>query len=169
MQNNDVNNKMQENESQSRRARGLEKTYFNYPLAFFLSTGVGILLLGTVWMLHSFAKVDAFSTLVFATLIYVILVAVIISALAIVGRTTKRHEIMLHRFDRMLDNMVFPYVITNSTGIIVKYNHAAKSIFEKNTFTIKRSKNMKSRFTNIRNNNCITVKFLGYNKVADVI
>ncbi|MBE6538103.1 MAG: hypothetical protein E7671_01390 [Ruminococcaceae bacterium] len=136
MQNNDVNNKTQGNESQSRRARGLEKTYFNYPLAFFLCTGAGVLLLGGAWMLHSFAKIEAFSILVFATLIYFISVAVIISSLAIVGRTTKRHEIMLHRFDRMLDNMVFPYIITNSTGIIVKYNHAAKSIFEKNTFTL---------------------------------
>lgn len=131
MQNNDMEKKTKESGAARVRSSRRESSYFNYPLAFFLCTGAGVLLLFAVWALHFFAHTDTFSTLVFATVIYVLAISVIIFSIAMGGRTATRREIMLHRFDRMLDNMVFPYVITNSAGIIVKYNHSARALFEK--------------------------------------
>lgn len=126
MENNEMNNG-----GGIRRRSGGDKTYFNYPLAFLLCTGLGIAVLGIVWLISCLTDIEAFSLLVFATVVYIFAVCVIVAALAISGRTATRREIMLHRFDRMLDSMVFPYIITNAEGIIVKHNHAAHAIFER--------------------------------------
>lgn len=106
-----------------------ERTFFNFPLAFFLCMGAGAVTLGAAWALHSFTELDTSSVLVFGTVIYAFLATVIVVSLAIRGRITSRHEVILHRFDRMLDNMVFPYIITNSDGLIIKHNNAAERLF----------------------------------------
>lgn len=108
-----------------------KNTYFNYPLAFFLCTGIGALILALVWIVSVFTDVKGLSLLGFATVLYAFSVFAVVTMLAILGRTATRRELILHRFDRMLDNMVFPYIITNEKGIIVKHNHAAHEIFEK--------------------------------------
>lgn len=133
MQNNDKTSQPREN---GRRGKYGEKTYFNYRLAFLLCVATGAMVLCLAWLLYALAKTSVISTLVFSTIIYIFLIAVIIASLAISGRTATRRELMLHRFDRMLDNMVFPYIITNSNGIIVKHNHAARDLFEKKTLNI---------------------------------
>lgn len=126
MENNEMNNV-----GRYRRTHGGDKIYFNYPLAFFLCTGIGIIVLGIVWLISLLTELEAFSLLVFASVVYLFAVCVVVAALAISGRTATRREIILHRFDKMLDSMVFPYIITNSEGFIVKHNHAAHAIFEK--------------------------------------
>ncbi len=128
MQNNDKTNQTKEG---SLRISSGEKTYFNYRLAFLLSVAAGAFVLALAFTIYAVAKTSALSTLVFSTIIYVFFVAIIVVSLAFSGRTATRRELILHRFDRMLDNMVFPYIITNSSGIIVKYNHAAHDLFEK--------------------------------------
>ena len=126
MENNEMNR-----QPRTRRTVRSDKTYFNYPLAFFLCTGLGILVLGLVWLISSFSDIGSFSLLIFATVAYLFALCVVVSALVISGRTATRRELMLHRFDKMLDNMVFPYIITNANGIVVKHNHAARALFEK--------------------------------------
>ncbi len=113
-----------------------DKTYFNFRLAFFLCVAAGLFTLGLLWCLYSLTDVGFLAALIFSTVVYVFFSAVIISSLAVIGRTATRQELMLHRFDRMLDSMVFPYIITNSNGIIVKHNNAAKELFEKKTLNI---------------------------------
>ena len=130
MQNSDVKEPVKEKSSIRARAHR-DRSFFNYPLAFFLCTGVGIALLFVLWALHFLTQTDAFSMLVFATSIYLIAVGVIIFSIALLGKRATRREIILHRFDRMLDDMVFPYIITNSAGVVVKYNHAARNLFDK--------------------------------------
>ena len=129
MENKEMNNKETEKRAQKSRVR--EKTYFNFPLAFFLSIGTGLLLIGTAWILRSFSEISAFALLMIATFVYIVALCVIVAVLAIGGRSATKRELILHRFERMLDNMVFPYIITNTDGVIVKYNHAAKRIFQK--------------------------------------
>ncbi len=125
-------NNNETNLSQNQTIRkGKNKSFFNYPLAFFLCIGLGALILGIVWLISVFTEVGGFSLLVFATVMYIFAVFAVVTLLAILGRTATRRELILHRFDRMLDNMVFPYIITNEKGIIVKHNHAAHELFEK--------------------------------------
>lgn len=131
MENNDMNHQPKEDSASVRHKLRREKTYFNYPLAFFLCTGLGLIMLGVVWLISTLTDVRAISILVFATVVYVFAVCVIVSSLAISGRIATRRELLIHRFDRMLDNMVFPYIITNAEGVVVKYNNAAKAIFSK--------------------------------------
>ena len=115
-----------------KRVRSTQKnTYFNYPLAFFLCSGSGALILALVWLVSVFADIKGSSLLILATVLYAVAVFTVVALLAILGRTATRRELILHRFDRMLDNMVFPYMITNEKGIIVKHNHAAHELFEK--------------------------------------
>lgn len=109
--------------------------YFNYPLAFILCLSVTIVTLCIVGALMLSVETDPVSTFVWATVIYVFAVASIVSAIGFFGRSVARHETILHRFDKMLDSMVFPYIITNKNGIIVKHNSAARSLFEKRTFS----------------------------------
>lgn len=129
MENNEMNKKETEKSTKNSQMNG--KTYFNFPLAFFLSIGTGLLLIGTAWILRSFSEISAFALLLIATLVYVAALCVIIVVLAVGGRSATKRELILHRFERMLDNMVFPYIITNTDGVIVKYNNSAKRIFQK--------------------------------------
>lgn len=124
-------NKEPENTSPRRKTAqdGKKPTFFNFPLAFFLCVGAGAAVLASVWALHAFSSAEPLSLLVFGTVIYVFLVLLIVISLALGGRSASRREIILHRFDRMLDNMVFPYIITNSSGLIIKQNRAAEKLF----------------------------------------
>ncbi len=126
-----MNNNENKAPDREKRIVGKRNTYFNYPLAFFLCTGIGALILSLVWLVSAFTEIGGFSLLVFATVLYAFAVFTVVTLLAILGRTATRRELILHRFDRMLDNMVFPYIITNENGIIVKHNHAAHELFEK--------------------------------------
>lgn len=123
MQNNDQNSKRI-----SRRSRG---TFFNYPLAFFICTGAGVLAVLIAWLIVFLSDADPRTVLLASSITYVLVTVAAIVVLLISNKTASKHEIVLHRFDKMLDNMVFPYIITNSSGIIVKYNNAAKMLFEK--------------------------------------
>ena len=127
-----MNNNNNENKNPNEKRRiGKKNTYFNYPLAFFLCTGVGALILSLVWLVSAFTEIGGFSLLVFATVLYAFAIFAVVTLLAILGRTATRRELIIHRFDKMLDNMVFPYIITNEKGIIVKHNHAAHELFHK--------------------------------------
>ncbi|MEE0968963.1 MAG: DHH family phosphoesterase, partial [Clostridia bacterium] len=139
MQNNDSPNTKSSRSVNDKNSQ--PSTYFNYRLAFFLCIAAGIAVLGISWCIYALTNLSLLPTLLVSTVIYIIATAVIILSLAVSGRTATRRELMIHRFDRMLDNMVFPYIITNSDGIIVKHNHAAKCLFQKKTFSIMPSVN----------------------------
>lgn len=114
----------------SEPVRGKSMTYFNYPLAFFLCVGAGAVVLLAVWLLGMLTDISVKSLLLLASVLYVIAVAAIVAGLAVSRRSATRREILIHRFDKMLDNMVFPYIITNADGILIKNNHAADKMFE---------------------------------------
>ena len=126
-----MNNNENKTPEKEKRNLAQKDSYFNYQLAFFLCTGIGVLILSLVWLVSAFTHIGGFSLLIFATVLYAFAVFAVVTLLAIIGRTATRRELILHRFDKMLDNMVFPYIITNEKGIIVKHNHAAHDIFEK--------------------------------------
>ncbi len=116
-------------------AAGKTPTYFNFRLACILCIAAGALTFALTACLYALADIGTAAAIIFASLTYSVLVAAVILSLALNGRTATRRELLIHRFDRMLDNMVFPYIITNSHGTIVKHNHAAKALFDKSTLS----------------------------------
>lgn len=120
-----------ENKASNRTSRG----FFNYPLAFFLCLGEGAAALLVALLLSVFTSLSASSVLLFAALFYVTAAAITIASLMLGRRSATRREILIHRFDKMLDNMVFPYIITNEQGLVIKRNHAADRMFVSSEFS----------------------------------
>lgn len=103
--------------------------YFNYKLAFFLCMGEGAAMLIFSCLLDALTELSTSSVLIFAVCFYVVAISVTVASLFLGHRSMSRREILIHRFDKMLDSMVFPYVITNEQGLLIKYNHAADKLF----------------------------------------
>lgn len=118
------------NENTQRRSPDeKKKTFFNFPLAFALCLGAGLLSFVVLILLLFLTDLKPTTSALISTATLIVLDALVIIPLLFRARSEARNEIILHRFSRMLDGMVYPYIITNHDGIIVKWNPAAAKLF----------------------------------------
>ncbi len=108
-----------------------QRTFFNYPLALILIFSCVALILAVAFIISAVTEASGVIIVTVVSILFVISSSVIFFALLFSSKSLSRREVLIHRFDRMLDNMVFPYIITNKDGIIVKCNHTAEGIFAK--------------------------------------
>ena len=106
-----------------------KKSFFNFPLAFFLCLGAGVLSSVVLLLLVTLSDLKPLSAALISAAITVLADTAIIIALLFIKRTKEKNEKILHHFSHMLDGIIYPYIITNSQGIIVKCNPAAKKLF----------------------------------------
>ncbi len=115
--------------NQNRLPRDKKKSFFNYPLAFALSLAAGALAVIILILMLYFTNMKPTAAAILCGSLLLLFDAVIVMALFFTARAATRNELILHRFSRMLDGMVYPYIITNHDGIIVKCNPAAEKLF----------------------------------------
>ncbi len=117
------------NENNQNRKDDKKKSFFNFPLAFALSLGAGILAAVILILMLFLTDISPKTAAILCASLLVLFDAVIIMALFFTARAATRNELILHRFSKMLDSMVYPYIITNHDGVIVKCNPAAEELF----------------------------------------
>ena len=105
------------------------KSFFNFPLAFALCLGAGLLSALVLLLLVLFSSLKPLTAALIAAAVTVVSDAAIIIALLFLKRMNEKREMIHHHFSHMLDGIIYPYIITNSHGIIVKCNPAAKKLF----------------------------------------
>ncbi len=106
-----------------------KRTFFNFPLAFLLSLCAGFADMIVLVSLLAFTELTPGTAATLSIILLLIFDAAIVLTLFFTGRAATRREVILHRFSKMLDNMVYPYIITNQEGVIVKRNNAAEELF----------------------------------------